>query len=61
MDSISQLCYVTSVGQYIFDLETLFGSDPVDSVAAASEYIAVIGTLIDAIKAVAKKGQGHHN
>ena len=39
----------------------LIGCDPVDPVEAAAEYILVIGTLIDAINAVAKKGQGHHN
>ena len=61
MYSVFQLCYVTSVGQHIFHLETPFGCDSVDPVEAAAEYMPVIGTLIDAINAVAKKGQGHHN
>ena len=39
----------------------LIGCDPVDPVEAAAEYMLVIGTLIDALNAVAKKGQGHHN
>lgn len=40
---------------------SLIGCDPVDPIEAAAEYMLVIGTLIDAINAVAKKGQGHHN
>ena len=54
-------CATSPVGQHIFHLETPFGCDSVDPVEAAADYMPVIGTLIDAIKAVARKGQGHHN